>query len=141
MAVFLGFYYLIASYALWNGLSSFGNRFFVSMTPAFVLGLTASIAASARLFASARQAVATAGLTLSVFVLWNVGLIFQWGTHMIPVRGPIAWREMAYNQVTVVPDRMFRAAGSYLVARRAIMHEIEQKDLKQLLSQKSKAGE
>ena len=45
----------------------------------------------------------------ALLVLWNLGLIFQWGTHLIPARGPISWREVAYNQVAVVPAE---AAGT-----------------------------
>ncbi len=41
LLTFLAFYYFIASYPDWDGLSSFGNRFFVSLTPIFILGLAA----------------------------------------------------------------------------------------------------
>ena len=50
-------------------------------------------------------------------MLWNLGLIFQWGTHLIPARGPISFREAAYNQFAVVPrtgraelEKLFHAA-------------------------------
>ena len=134
----LGFYYLIASHLYWHGMSSFGNRFFVSLTPVFVLGLTAAAAAFARLFDRAGRAVVAAGAVAGVFILWNAGLIFQWGTHMIPVRGPISWRVMAYNQVAVVPARFAHSLKSYLVERKALMDTIEQQDLKQLESQQPK---
>src|SRR4029077_17382662 len=42
IVTFLAFYYFIASYPSWDGLSSFGNRFFVSLTPLFVIGLAAT---------------------------------------------------------------------------------------------------
>lgn len=134
-AAFLAFYYLIASYSRWTGLSSFGNRFFVSLTPVFVLGLTASVAALARFFGRAERAFAALGLITSVFILWNAGLIFQWGTHMIPIRGPISWREMAHNQVAVVPVRFTHTLKTYLVRRQPMMENIEQQDLEQLRSQ------
>ena len=38
---FLAYYYFIASYPDWDGLSSYGNRFFISLTPIFILGLAA----------------------------------------------------------------------------------------------------
>ena len=41
LLTFLAYYYFIASYPDWDGLSSFGNRFFVSLTPIFILGLAA----------------------------------------------------------------------------------------------------
>ncbi len=134
----LGFYYLIAGHLYWHGISSFGNRFFVSLTPVFVLGLAAAAAAFARLFDRAGRAVAAAGALTGVFVLWNAGLIFQWGTRMIPVRGPIPWRVMAYNQAAVVPARLAYSVKSYLVGRKVLMDTIEQQDLKQLESQQPK---
>ena len=39
----------------------------------------------------------------ALLIVWNLGLVFQWGMHLIPARGPISWREAAYNQVAVVP--------------------------------------
>ncbi len=41
LLTFAVYYYFIASYPDWDGLSSFGNRFFVSLTPIFILGLAA----------------------------------------------------------------------------------------------------
>ena len=40
LAAFLAFYLFIACYPDWAGISSFGNRFFVSLTPLFILGLS-----------------------------------------------------------------------------------------------------
>jgi len=40
LAAFVAFYLLIACYPDWAGISSYGNRFFVSLTPLFILGLT-----------------------------------------------------------------------------------------------------
>ena len=135
LTAFFGFYYFISSYATWHGLSSYGNRFFVSLTPLFVLGLAATLETFGRWFASTRRAFAGAAAVVVLFIAWNVGLLFQWGTHMIPVRGPIAWREMVYNQVRVVPVRIFRAVAGYLTGRQAMMDEIEQRDKQQLESQ------
>ena len=135
LAGFLGFYYFIASYTTWHGLSSYGNRFFVSLTPLFVLGLAATLQALDRWFASVSSALYTLSLVILLFIAWNVGFLFQWGTHMIPVRGPIVWREMVYNQVYVVPGRIVRSVAGYLTGRRAMMDEIEQRDKQHLESQ------
>ena len=133
--VSLGFYYLIASYSLWDGISSFGNRFFISLTPLFVLGLAAAAAGFSRLFERARNAFAVVGLATALFILWNVGLMFQWGAHIIPVRGPVVWGQVLHNQVAVVPGEAFRAVKTYLVSRRSLMGHIEQEDIKQLQKQ------
>jgi len=70
--------------------------------------------------------------------LWNMGLIFQWGTHLIPARGPISWREAAYNQVVVVPLQATRTLKNYLTQRKQLMDHIEKEDIKQMGGQTSK---
>jgi Dolichyl-phosphate-mannose-protein mannosyltransferase len=128
---FLVYLYTIGCYQDWSGLSSFGNRFFVSLTPLFVLGLASFfdwIASRLR----ERQATIFAWSVTAFFVLWNMGLVFQWGTHLIPARGPISWHEVAYNQVEVVPVEAMRTLRSYMVGRKDMMNRIEQQDMKQL---------
>jgi hypothetical protein len=127
------FYALIAFYPDWDGLSSFGNRFFVSLTPVFVLGLAAFFESLSNVWMSRRAMAIAAGLT-SVLIVWNLGLIYQWGTHLIPARGPISWRTAAYNQVAVVPVQATRTLKNYLTNRGKLMDRIEQEDVKQLKS-------
>lgn len=128
----VAFYYLISSYQNWDGISSFGNRFFVSLTPIFVLGLAALLAASERLWRSRAAAVSSAAVALTVLALWNCGLIFQWGMHLIPERGTFSWHEMASNQFRAVPEEIAGSVGHYFTARHALMQNIEKKDLRQL---------
>jgi hypothetical protein len=115
------FFYAIACYPYWHGISSFGNRFFVSLTPIFVLGLAMMLSELGRY-----RALAAA---IAVLALWNFGFIFQWGTHMLPARESISWREMVRNQVTAVPERITGVTISYFTARSATMREIERKDV------------
>ncbi|MGH7838092.1 MAG: hypothetical protein ACREQC_09770, partial [Candidatus Binataceae bacterium] len=61
----------------------------------------------------------------------------QWGMHLIPVRGPISWREATYNQVAVVPVEAGRTLENYMTRRKQMMNHIEQKDVKQLKSESS----
>src|SRR4029077_12216875 len=98
--VFAALLYTIGSYEDWDGLSSFGNRFFITLTPIFVLGLAAFLDALERAW-NARSAVVVSASATAVLILWNLGLIFQWGTHLIPARGAISWRDAAYNQFAV----------------------------------------
>ena len=130
-AAAVAFYVVISFYPDWDGLSSFGNRFFVSLTPLFVLGLAAFFDGVARVWSQRRAAMVVPAVT-AVFVLWNLGLIFQWGTHLIPARGPISWRAAAYNQVAVVPVRAASTIKAYLTHRKQLMNVIEQTDMKQL---------
>jgi hypothetical protein len=138
IATFLAFYYLISSYSSWDGLSSFGNRFFVSLTPVFVIGLAAMMDGLAKRFPRRRAAAPVLAGATAVLILWNLGFIFQWGTHLVPARGPISWREMASNQFTVVPLRITRSVVNYLTARKQLMGHIEEEDVQQLEKQKAK---
>jgi hypothetical protein len=130
LAAFVAFYYLIASYMTWHGIASFGNRFFVSLTPLFVIGLASFFAAAERWFP--KRAAAFAGGLVVLFIAWNLGLIFQWGTQMIPARGPVSWKEVAHNQYAVVPMRVWGSLRGYLLQRRTMMDQIERKDVEKL---------
>ncbi len=134
LVIFLLFWYLIASYPYWDGLSSFGNRFFISFTPFFVLGLAAALSSLTASFARrhARFPSFFPSLLVVLAVLWNLGFVFQWGTHMIPVRGPVSWREMSYNQVVTVPLRIRGQLHNYFFRRRDLMRQIEQEDIRQI---------
>jgi hypothetical protein len=131
---FLLYLYTIGCYQNWDGISSFGNRFFVSLTPIFVLGLAAFFDWLGRAWQEHRAAL-FASIVTAALIAWNLGLIFQWGTHLIPARGPISWRDAAYNQVAVVPAQTIRSLKAYFTGRGRLMGHIEQEDLRQLQEQ------
>jgi len=137
----LAFYFLIATYPDWDGISSYGNRFFVSLTPVFILGLTALLAASGRPMHNSRVAWQGAIAGVALLVLWNFGLLFQWGMHLIPDRGPISWSEMASNQFRVVPVDLSSSVARYFTRRHQMMQTIEKRDLRQLGKNEPKANE
>lgn len=128
----VAFYLFIALYPDWAGISSYGNRFFVSLTPIFIFGLAMALDRVAARFANARTSTIVSSGTLACFVLWNLGLIYQWGTHLIPARGAISFRQAAYNQFMVVPHEMRGHLRSYLFKRSDLMQQIEKRDLQQL---------
>jgi hypothetical protein len=133
--VFAAVLYTIGCYQAWDGLSSFGNRYFIALTPIYVLGLAAFFDWLERAW-SARRAMTVSASSTAVLILWNFGLIFQWGTHLIPVRGPISWRDAAYNQFAVVPTEASRTVRNYLTHRKGLMDQIEQEDKNQLKTQR-----
>jgi hypothetical protein len=124
--------YFISSYPDWDGMSSFGNRFFISLTPVFVVGLAATLERFARWWRRPGSDAALAAGALALLSLWNAGFIFQWGTQMIPARGPISWKQMARNQVTVVPARLAVELEHYILRRSSMMQRIEERDVEQL---------
>jgi hypothetical protein len=128
----IAFYYFIASYPDWAGISSYGSRFFVSLTPLFIVGLAVFLDRVTRIFRTRGAALAGAIVFLACFVFWNAGLMFQWGTHLIPARGPISFPQMIRNQFLVVPQQIVAQFEKYLFGRKAMMQQIEQRDLEQL---------
>jgi len=132
LAAALAFYLFIACYPDWAGISSYGNRFFVSLTALFILGLSVSLDAIASFFRSRRAALAVASAVLFCFILWNGGLMFQWGSHLVPARGPISFSEMIHNQFFVVPRQISAHLQSYLFKRKAMMQQIEERDIEQM---------
>jgi len=132
LAGFLAFYVFIACYPDWAGISSYGNRFFVSLIPLFILGLAVFFDRVAQLFRSRRAALAAAIVLLAVTTLWNAGLMFQWGSHLIPARGPVSFSEIIHNQFFVVPRQLSSDLQRYIFKRKTLMQQIEDRDLQQL---------
>jgi hypothetical protein len=132
LAALFAFYFFIACYPDWAGISSYGNRFFVSLTPIFIIGLSVFFARTAQVFASQRLAMRTFATAAALLVVWNMAFIFQWGTHLVPARGPIVWSEMIHNQFAVVPRQIVAKAQGYLFHRSNLMQQIEQRDIEQL---------
>ncbi|HEY6464835.1 MAG TPA: glycosyltransferase family 39 protein [Candidatus Acidoferrales bacterium] len=131
LSVFAVYVYAIGCYQDWDGISSFGNRFFVSLTPIFVIGLAIFFQWLATLV-RAKTARLAVGLATAVLIAVNLGLMFQWGMHLIPPRGPISFRAAARNEVAVVPSMAAGVMRSYFTRRSGMMKQIEQEDVKQL---------
>ena len=127
----VAFYLFISFYPDWAGISSYGNRFFVSLTPLFILGLAYLLERAAAHFPQPRAALAVTSGVLACFVLWNLGLVYQWGTHLVPARGPISFRQATYNQFYVVPGHLTSHMRSYFFRRSDLMRQIEQRDIEQ----------
>jgi hypothetical protein len=127
----LAFYVFIACYPDWAGISSYGNRFFISLTALFILGLGVALERFAGLPVKPIAAMAAAATVLAGFILWNIGFLFQWGAHLVPARGPISWHAMIHNQFFVVPRQMSADLRVYLLRRRDLMQQIEQRDIEQ----------
>jgi hypothetical protein len=137
-AAALAFYYLISCYPYWDGISSFGNRFFISLTPIFVFGLALLLASAAQAFSTPARASVVLSAVLACFVAWNAGFIYQWGAHLVRVRGQISWKEMAHNQFAVVPHEISEQLRTYMLRRYTLMHRIEQRDIEQQKSEHQK---
>jgi hypothetical protein len=138
LAAVAALYYINACHPEWHGVSSYGNRFFISLTPFFVLGLAVVLQESARRIKPQWTAYAVSAMLIGVLVLWNLAFIFQWGTGLIPHRGPISWRRMAYNQFAVVPRKLGSDLRSYFTHRDEMMGGIDLEDAQQLQKQQER---
>jgi hypothetical protein len=107
----LVFYYFVSCFSWWYGAVGLGNRFFVSLTPIFVLGLASLFAWAARLWPDSRTASFRIIPITLLFVFWNLGLVYQWQTHLMPRYGPVYWPELVYNQFRVVPIQALQDLG------------------------------
>jgi hypothetical protein len=58
--------------------------------------------------------------------------MFQWGSHLIPARGPVSFSEIVHNQFFVVPRQLTADLQRYFFKRKALMKQIEDRDLRQL---------
>ena len=126
------FFYLISCYPDWAGISAFGNRFFISVTPIFIFGLALLLQRFGGFFRSSTRAFSLAASVLFLFIVWNAGFIFQWGAHLIPARGPVSLAEVAHNQFLVVPRELSADLRLYFFKRKSLMQQIEQRDIEQL---------
>ena len=132
LTAMVAFYVFIAFYPDWAGISSYGNRFFISLTPVFILGLAYLLERIAARFTKPQVALALCSVALAGFVFWNLGFIYQWGTHLVAARGPISFREAAYNQFCVVPRQLTSYLRSYFFKRSDLMRQIERRDIEQM---------
>lgn len=124
------FYVVIASYQNWHGLSSFGNRFFLSLTLPMVVGLAALVdraLTTARRTTARRQVWMSAVALACLLIAWNAGLAFQWLSKMIPNRGPVSLARVAQQQLQV-PAMAASYGYRYFTDRQGLIREIEMRD-------------
>jgi len=105
MVTLFAFTYFVGCYQDWHAIPSFGNRFFVSLTVFFILGLAALMKELGSLFQRRRVQWSAAILT-GLLILWNWGVIYQFSAHLFPQSGEVSWPQVAYNQVAVVPGQV-----------------------------------
>lgn len=116
LVTLLFFIYFIGCFESWHAIPSFGNRFFVSFTIFFVLGLAALFKELGDRFHFRTTALSIAALC-GLLTLWNCGLIYQWAAHLFDQSGEVSWSQVAYNQVTVVPGRVAQLVKTSLKER------------------------
>jgi hypothetical protein len=98
----------------WSQAGAFGSRRFVGLSFAFAWGLA--------LVLDRVRRPAVGALLVAFFVLWNVGLMVQFGLKLMD-RQRLEWPKVAVNQVTEVPRRLGRTAWLFFTDREALVRE------------------
>jgi hypothetical protein len=111
-------FYLVAAAPATTG-PSYGARLLLPLIPAFICGL-AALADAAAVDRGKTAWMAAAGAA-ALFVLWNGGLMLQWGTGVIPQNGPLDVRAAAANQVNIVPRAARNFVIRYIHERKALV--------------------
>ena len=116
LATLLAFIYFIGCYQGWHAQPSFGNRFFVAFTSFFILGLGVFMKELGHLWH--RRAALVGALTATcLLIVWNFGLMYQFGAHLLSAYGDVSWSQVVYNQVAVVPGDLVHLIRTSLEQR------------------------
>lgn len=113
----VAFWCLIAVYPWWNGLVSFGNRFFVSLTPVFVIGLAVAFSKTTAIWHDSRAAMRRAAVISALLIIWNMGLVFQLDHGLFMQIGPTDWQIAEYNQFRRVPGMVVQEIAAKFSSR------------------------
>ena len=116
LIVFVIFTYVVASHVYWDGVASFGNRFFISFTPVFTVGLAGALESFNRIWRRNRAALIRASVVVALLAIWNLGFLYQCATGLAPLYGRVAWDEVLYNQFRAVPQDAVRDLAHRLTA-------------------------
>lgn len=116
LVTLLAFIYFIGCFESWHAIPSFGNRFFVSFTIFFVLGLAALFKELGDRFHPRKTTLSIVAFS-GLLILWNCGLIYQWAAHLFDQSGEVSWSQVAYNQVAVVPGQVVQLVKTSLAER------------------------
>jgi hypothetical protein len=100
----LAHWYVISCWSFWAGGDSPGPRFWLSLTPIFVLGLAALV--------EQMKMVSRPLLTLvgTAFIVWNLLLLLQYSLGLVAPTGEIDLWLMVKNQFAVIPQIFSRVA-------------------------------
>lgn len=103
--------YISGAVDSWTQAGAFGARRFVGATVIFVVW-------GATWFAAIEPYVRRTGVVVitSALVLWNVGLMVQFGLGLMN-RDRLIWREVVHDQFVEVPPRLLSVVGRYFFAR------------------------
>jgi hypothetical protein len=108
LVVFASSLLFLGSVTNWPGGMAFGQRRLLDCLFIVVLGGAAAMERLPR---------AACAVLAGLLVWWNLSLLVQFGSGMIPREGPVDWRVVVRNQLVTVPARLPEMVGRYLADR------------------------
>lgn len=123
LLIFVLTIYLVGSLGFYEA-SSYGNRYFLPTLPALAFGSAHVLQGAAQ----SRRRIIFLPVVGIALLLWNVGLMFQWGWGMIPKRGPVDFGRAAANQFTAVPGEASHAVRLFFTDRQAFVRKVSAAD-------------
>ncbi len=112
VVVFLCQVLLVSSISGWSAGQSFGHRMFVTMTLVLACGLAGAV----RWIDKRTGKQLVLGIC-AVLILWNLGLMLQYGARIIPSSGPVSFLEIARNNLFVMPGRAVSILRTFFFSR------------------------
>ncbi|MCE5231060.1 hypothetical protein LLG95_15895 [bacterium] len=91
--------WLVGSWSVWWAGASFGNRFFISALPLVAFGVARISNEKNKRFKM---------ILLALLCAWNMGLLVQYATQMIPREEAVPWSQIVKQNVVDVPRRLLR---------------------------------
>jgi len=112
VVIFLCQVWLISSISGWSAGQSFGHRMFVNMTLVLAFGLAVAV----RWLEKRTRSPLVLGVC-AILILWNLGLMLQYGARIIPSSGPVSFLEIARNNFFVMPGRAVSILRTFFFSR------------------------
>ncbi len=88
---------LVSCWSIWWGGASFGNRFFISSLPFIALGIAPWINSGRK------RLKISAVIGMAMLIVWNLGLLIQYSTKMVPREDPVPWTRVIRQNLVDVP--------------------------------------
>ena len=91
--------WIIGSWSHWWAGASFGHRMFISSLPLLAVGMALLM----QTYSKSRRWMPA---VIVIFLLWNFGLMVQYGAGIIKRDQPVSWSEMARHNFITIPGKI-----------------------------------
>ena len=110
--IFLLNLFIVSGWSIWYAGQSFGHRMFVDMTIIFVFGFAALIDKLSK-----KIKLVYISIFCLALVLWNFGLMIQYGSGMVDPAGAVSFKERLSNNFIEVPKKFLSILQKFIFNR------------------------